>query len=308
MKPFLVYASEETHNCIDKSVDLLGLGSNHLRKIGTRSDFTIDLEELEEKIITDIRDGFHPFCLVGNAGTVNTGAIDNFEALHVIAKKYKMWLHVDGAYGALAASLDAKKELYKGLELVDSLALDFHKWLYQPFEAGCLLVKNWEYLKRTYFNKASYLDNSLEELENRLDFNEHQFQLSRNAKALKVWLSIKFYGIRKLKEMIAKDIELTEHLNSQITKSDDFELIAGSPLSISCFRYNGNLTDRDEIIKLNRKLIPALEKDGRVFITGTTIKGEFVLRACLINHRKSRKSVDYLLEVISEVGQSVINQ
>ena len=301
-----MYCSEETHNSIDKSIQLLGIGNDNLRKISLNKDFTINIEALEEKIRLDIKEGFLPFCIVGNAGTVNTGAIDNLSELSRIAKTHKMWFHVDGAYGGLAASLDTKKHLYKGMELADSLALDFHKWLYQPFEVGCLLVKDWEYLNRTYYQKASYLDKSLEKQDGRLEFNEHHFLLSRSAKSLKVWMTLKAYGLELIKAMIQKDIDLTEYLKHKIEISSDFVMVADSPLAICCFRYIGDLTDKKAIVSLNKNLIPALEKDGRVFITGTTLNGEFVLRACLINHRKNKDTTDYLLEVIRDVGQSLM--
>lgn len=306
MKPMVVYCSDETHNSVDKSMELLGLGLNQLRRIKTKPNFTIDLIALENQIKQDINKGLQPFCIVGNAGTVNTGAIDDLEGLSTLAKTYKLWFHIDGAYGALAASLESKKELYKGMHLADSVALDFHKWLYQPFEVGCLLVKDWSSLNQSYYKEATYLDKSLEVGNGRLEFNEHHFLLSRSAKSLKVWMSIKAFGMQRIKTMIQKDIDLATYLSDQIKASKDFELIADSDLAISCFRYTGGLTNQNKIIELNRTLIPALENDGRVFITGTKLKGEFVLRACLINHRKTKATTDYLLDVIREVGQTMI--
>ena len=305
MKPFTVYCSNETHNSVDKSIQLLGIGTNQLRHIPTLDDFTIDLVALEQQINQDLQDGFQPFCVIGNAGTVNTGAIDDLNAIAQIAKKYQLWFHVDGAYGGLASSLDTKKSLYQGIELADSVALDFHKWFYQPFEVGCVLVKSWDHLHRTYFKKASYLDKSLDKDTGRLELNEHHFLLSRNAKALKVWMSTKAYGANRIKSMIQKDIDLTNYLNEQIKQSDDFKLVASSELAISCFQYTRGTTDQNQVVQLNKALIPALEQDGRVFITGTTLKGQFVLRACFINHRKDERSTRYLLEVIREVGQNL---
>jgi glutamate/tyrosine decarboxylase-like PLP-dependent enzyme len=304
VKPFTVYASEEVHGCIDKSLEQLGIGTNQLRKIETQEDFTINLEVLKQQIEQDIKDGFQPFCVVGNAGTVNTGAIDDLEALHQICESYKMWFHVDGAYGGLVAMLDSVKAEYKGIEKADSVALDFHKWLYQPFELGCVIVKNWETLRRAYFKKASYLDTQLEEA-SRLDFNEHYFQLSRNAKALKVWMSIKSYGMKALRAMIQKDIDLTNYLCDQVNQSEDFTLKSQANLAVACFQYTAKLEDQEQIIHLNQRLIPALEKDGRVFITGTKLNGELVLRACIINHRKQKSSIDYLLQVIRDVAATL---
>ena len=304
-KPFTVYASEEVHSCVDKSVELLGIGSAQLRKIPTNADYQIHLEILIEQLEKDIRDGYRPFCLIGNAGTVNTGAIDDLEALAKIAEKYGMWYHIDGAYGALAGILEPLKSLYAGMEKADSIALDFHKWLYVPFEGGCTLVRSWDKLRRTYFKKAAYLDTELGTTENRLEFNEHYFQLSRNAKAFKVWMTIKAYGINRLKAMIQKDIDLTNYLNEKIQASTDFELMAASHLAVSCFRYVKGLKDAKAIDQFNRQLMPALEQDGRVFIMGTQLKGSYAIRACFINHRKTKATTDYLLEVIRDVAQKL---
>ncbi|MEM9990374.1 MAG: pyridoxal-dependent decarboxylase [Bacteroidota bacterium] len=303
-KPFIVYASKEVHGCVDKSLDTLGIGTNNLRKIATNEDFTINLVALEQQIEQDKAKHLQPFCIVGNAGTVNTGAVDDFVALSKIAKKHGLWLHLDGAYGGLAAAAPSAKGKYAGMHLADSIATDFHKWLYQPFEVGCLLVKDWATLRRTYFKPADYLDTSFEQ-QGRLDFNEHYFQLSRNAKALKVWMTYKAYGARRIVDMIQKDIDLAQYLANQVEATPDFELVARSPLAIACFRYVGNLKEEQQIIELNQALIPALEQDGRVFITGTKLNGVFVLRACLINHRKTEATTDYLLTVIREVAQQL---
>ena len=304
LKPFTVYASKEVHGCVDKSLDLLGIGLNQLRKIEVNADFTIDLNALRSQIETDIKQGYTPFCLIGNAGTVNTGAIDDLAALGHLAKEYSMWYHVDGAYGGLAAMLPSLKAKYQGLEMADSVAVDFHKWLYQPFEAGCVMVKNWQILKRAYFKKADYLDTSLEGV-GRLDFNEHYFQLSRNAKALKIWMSVKAYGMTRIREMIQKDIDLTHYLAEQIESSPDFEIKSRSNLAVACFRYVGDIEEEQEIARINQELIPVLERDGRVFITGTRLNGEFVLRACIINHRKQESDIDFLLKVIRELAQNL---
>jgi glutamate/tyrosine decarboxylase-like PLP-dependent enzyme len=306
IKPFTVYCSKETHSSTDKSVSLLGIGTNQLRRIATHADFTLDLAALEAQIEADIAAGFTPFCVVGNAGTVNTGAIDDLSGIAAIAKKYKMWFHVDGAYGGLVSSLPGLKEKYAGMELADSIALDFHKWLYQPFEIGCTLVRNWDVLRESYFKQADYLDTSLEQKNDRLEFNEHYFQLSRNAKAFKVWMSLKAYGFTQIQAMMQKDLDLTRYLEQQVTVASDFELKSNSDLAIACFRYIGKNLSPEAIVEINQQLIPTLEADGRIFITGTRLNGEFVLRACIINHRKNEASIDYLLATIREVAEKLV--
>ncbi len=305
-KPFTLYTSSEVHGCIDKSVELLGIGTDHIRKISVDDQYMLRTDELRSQINQDIADGLQPWCIVGTAGTVNTGAIDDLDALADLAEEYQMWFHVDGAYGGLAAQLDGLSSYYQGISRADSVAIDFHKWLYQPFEAGCVLVKDWSELKRSFYKKAEYLSTDFEG-DGRLNFNEHNFQLSRNCKAFKVWMSIKAYGMKRIAAMIKKDIDLTAYLADQITKSSDFEIKARGPLAIVCFSYTAGSQDPALVEHLNKRLIPALESDGRVFITGTNIHGEFVLRACLINHRKTKASVDHLLEVIRDVGKSLLD-
>lgn len=305
MNPFVVYASDETHNCVDKSVQLLGIGMDQLRRIPTDDQCRIKLNDLVQQIEEDIQAGFKPFCLIGNAGTVNTGAIDDLDTLADIAVRYEMWYHVDGAYGGLASALDSVKGQYKGMERADSIALDFHKWLYQPFEAGCLLVRNWSNLRKAYFTKAAYLDTSLELEKSRVDFNEYHFHLSRRAKAFKVWMSLKAYGFDRIKAMIQKDIDLTHYLAEQIRTSSDFNWIAQAHLAIVCFEYTRGLTDTNQITQLNQKLVQRIEQDGRIFMVGTTLKGKFALRACLINHRMHQGTIDYMLQVLREIGQEI---
>ena len=304
-KPFIVYGSKETHGCVDKSLELLGIGTNNYRKIQCNADYTIDLNALKDQIEQDKKDGLQPFCVIGNAGTVNTGALDNLDALADIAQAHGLWFHVDGAYGGLVASLDSHKHFYKGMERADSVAVDFHKWLYQPFEVGCCLVKNWDVLKKTYYKRASYLAMDAKD-DGRLDLNDHHFQLSRNAKAFKVWMSFKAYGAQAFREMIQKDVDLTKYLARLVDAAKDFKLFNEPELSAVCFQYIGDGSKSDEEInELNQKIIHALEKDGRVFIPGSQLLGQTVIRACLINHRKQKEHVDYLVDVIREVAESL---
>ena len=306
-KPFIVYGSSETHGCVDKSIELLGIGTENYRKIQCNADYTINLQALKEQIEQDKKDGLQPFCIVGNAGTVNTGALDDLDAIADIAQEHGLWFHVDGAYGGLVACLDSHKHFYKGMERADSVAIDFHKWLYQPFEAGCCLVKNWDLLKKTYYKRASYLAMDVKD-DGRLDLNDHHFQLSRNAKAFKVWMSFKVYGAQAFRDMIQKDVDLTKYLARLVDGAKDFKLFNEPELSAVCFQYIGDGTKSDdELNRLNLNIIHALEEDGRVFIPGSQLLGQTVIRACLINHRKQKEHVDYLVDVIREVAVKIDN-
>ncbi|MBX2860616.1 MAG: aminotransferase class I/II-fold pyridoxal phosphate-dependent enzyme, partial [Vampirovibrio sp.] len=221
LPPMVVYTSDQVHGCMDKSVQQLGIGTNHLRKIPSLPNCTIDIVALEAAIQQDLKDGLRPFCIVGNAGTVNTGAIDPLNPLADLCEKYDLWFHVDGAYGGLAAAVPEKKALYNGMDRADSVAIDFHKWLYQPYEAGCAMVKNWRQMRQTYYKAADYLSTDASQFE-RLDLNEYSFQLSRNFKALKVWMTFKTYGADLLRQSIARDIGHAEYLAEKLDASPEF--------------------------------------------------------------------------------------
>ena len=302
LKPLIVYGSDQTHASVEKSIEVLGLGSDNYRKIPARPDFTLGPDTLRRHIERDRNAGLMPFCIVANAGTVNTGAIDPLAELATVARENGLWLHVDGAYGGLASALATHRGAYRGLERADSIALDYHKWLYQPYEVGCTLVRDRDALKRTYHKSAEYLDYGVHT--ERFDVSRHHFDLSRNTKAFKVWMSFKAYGAQRIAAMIAKDIELADYLARCCDDAPDFETVTTGPLAITCFRYIGGGTlDDSKLDVWNAHLPAALETDGRVFITGTRLLGRPVLRACIINHRFRRSDIDYLLAVIRDVAE-----
>jgi aromatic-L-amino-acid decarboxylase len=305
---FTVYVSEEGHSCLDKSLDLLGLGKNQLRKIPVKNDFTINIKKLEDQIIKDKSAGYYPICVIGNGGTVNSGAVDPLDALADICSKYDLWFHVDAAYGGPAAATTIVHHLFKGMERADSVALDPHKWLYVPFEAGCVLVKNPQHLRDTFSILPDYLRFDRDKSE-RFDLMEYSFQLSRNFKALKVWMTFKTYGAEMLRATIEENIKTMRYLSSLIDQSNDFELLAPVPLSAVCFRYRtGDVRyhhDEKYLSLLNKRLLDAVESDGRIFITGTLIRGKTALRACCVNHRTQPSDVEYLLRVLDELGSDI---
>lgn len=297
----VTYTSDQAHASIDKSIDLLGLGTANLRRLAARPDGTLDPLDVRAAIASDRAAGHTPFCIVASAGTVNTGAVDPLDALADIAQADDLWFHVDGAYGGLASSLAELRSRYNGLARADSVALDYHKWLYQPFEVGCTLFRDWEELRRTFDRSAAYLDYGA--AADRFDISRHHFALSRNAKAFKVWMSFKAYGADRFCAMIRKDIALARYLANIVSAAPDFELVTDAGLGIVCFRYCGtNGADGDALNRLNGELLRALEADGRVFITGTDLDGQRVLRACIINHRMAEPDIDYLIAVIREVA------
>jgi aromatic-L-amino-acid/L-tryptophan decarboxylase len=306
--PLTVYVSNEGHASIEKSMVLLGMGRNQLRKIAIRDDFTIDFGALEKQVREDRRNGCRPICVIGNAGTTNTGAVDPLDALARFCRDHDLWFHVDAAYGGPAACTKVAGTLFRGLDQADSVVVNPHKWLYVPAEAGCILVRNRQALKLTFQVAADYLrEEKAAEPDGPIDFKDYSPQLHRNFRALKVWMTFKAYGAMKLRSAIESNIEVMRYLADQIDQSQDFVRLAPVPLSVVCFQYrtlNSAIhTDQKFLDDLNSRLLDALEKDGRVFLSGTTIQGKRVLRACSVNHRLRREHADFLLDVIRDVGR-----
>lgn len=295
--PLTVYVSVEGHSALEKSAILLGLGRRQLRKVATRADFTIDVDALREMVQRDRAEGAHPTCVIGNAGTVNTGAVDPLDALADVAEEEGLWFHVDGAYGAPAAGTGLVGELFRGLGRADSVALDPHKWLFVPFGAGCVLVRDAEHLRDAF----SLVPDYLRQEGGRHAPMEYGFELSRRLRALKVWMTFLAYGADALRSAIEDNIRTMRHMAALVEGDADFGLAAPVPLSVVCFRYRR--TGSDEMVdELNRTLVNAIENDGRVFIAGTRVGGRPVLRACSVNHRLDRPHVEMALEVVRELG------
>lgn len=310
--PMRIYASSEVHHCVTKSAQLLGIGEGNVKIISVDEDFRMNISELEEQIRKDFGRGLHPFCVVASAGTVNTGAIDPLTEISEICKKYALWFHIDGAYGGFASAINNNitKNFSGELALADSIAVDPHKWLFVPFEAGCSLFKREEDARSTFSHIPDYLAGDTSEGSFRKDFLEHGFQLSRNFKALKIWMLFKAYGAKKLKQAIEHDILNTRYFTSLISNSKNFEVTAEGPLSAVCYRANPvnyNLSE-EEIESVNQRLLEEIENDGRVFITGTKIRSKTVLRSCFVSHRTQKQHLHYVFNVLTELLQQIVDE
>ncbi|MDX1592117.1 MAG: pyridoxal-dependent decarboxylase [Balneolaceae bacterium] len=305
LPPMTVYVSSEGHSSFDKAVDMLGIGLDQLRKIPVDDQFRIQPDLLEEQIQQDIKNGFRPVCIIGIAGTTNTGAIDDLNTLAEISEKYSIWYHVDAAYGGPAAALEGTGKYFKGMEKADSLVINPHKWLYVPFEAACILVKEPEKLRKTFSLIPDYLQSN-EDGGGRTDLMEYQLPLTKSFKSLKVWMTLKAFGAKRLRETIRGDIDNAKYLAELVEDAGDFEKMSPVPLSIACFRYRPEGMSEEQTEQLNRKLAHAIEQDGRIFLTATKIHGKTALRTCFINPRTTRKDVEWILEVIRDVAEKVV--
>jgi len=299
----VIYASEEVHMSIPKAIALLGIGRRNLKLAPTDSDFRIMPSKLEEAIQRDVREGKTPIAIVATAGTVNTGAIDPIQEIAAIAKTHGVWLHIDGAYGALAAIADPG--LFAGMNLADSLSLDPHKWLYQPLDCGCLLYRDEAHARSTFSHSGDYAKVLSDHPIEGFAFFEESMELSRRFRALRLWLSLRYHGFQTFRDSIKEDLQLAKRLASSITECSELELVAASGLSAVCFRHVGRRSSsEDELNRRNGEILKRVVQRGRVYLSNATLRGKFCLRACIVNHRTTEADVDSVLsEVLSAAAE-----
>ena len=303
--PMTVYASEEVHMSIAKGADILGIGRDQVRMIACDERQRMRVEALRQSIETDLREGLRPFCVVGSAGTVNTGVVDPLSEIADVAREFELWFHVDGAYGAPGVLDERKKQLFAGLDRADSVSLDPHKWLYVPVDAGCLLFRDAATAKAAFStDEADYIKTHGYVDEEAFAFWDYGVELSRRFRALKVWLTLQYYGTRRLAEAIGQDIALAEYLGRLVSEADDFELLAPVELSICCFRYvpRKGMSDA-ELNELNERVMGLVQKGGRAYVSNATVKGRFALRACITNFRTTKADIQETLEAIRDAGR-----
>jgi len=303
--PLVAYTSEEAHACHEQGARLLGLGSAGLTRIAVDDAFRLRPDALERAIEADRAEGRRPFCVIATAGTTNTGAVDPLEAIADVAARHGLWLHVDGAYGAFAALAPETRPLLAGLARADSLALDPHKWLNVPYEAGCILVREWRDLEDTFSLVPAYLEAG--NFEGHHDHWRHGFELTRTDRALKVWLAIRQHGVERFRAMIREHLALTRRLGEWVEAAEDMELASAPSLSVCCFRYAPPEARGDDayLDRLNFALERALAADGRGLFTGTRVRGRRVLRACIVNHKATWAGVRETLELVRALGRGL---
>jgi len=304
----MVYASREVHNCVNKSMDLLGLGNDSLRLIDVNDDYEINISKLKAQIKADRQSGLQPFCVIGNAVTVNTGACDDISALADLCAEEKLWLHIDGAIGAMMGLSEKYKHHVKGMERADSIAFDLHKWMYIPYEAGCTLVRNKEQHYKAFSLPAAYLQHEQRGLSaGDTWFSDYGIELSRGFKALKIWMSLKEQGYKKFGRMVSQNIEQVQYLKSLVLEQPDLELTAPAPLNILCFRYIGKNGDVDlqHLNALNKEILLQLHESGVALPSYTTLHGKYSLRVANTNHRTVKKDFEILVSKVLELGKKI---
>ncbi len=319
-RPATFYVSDQAHMSIAKAADILGFGREQVRVVESDENFRMDVRRLREQIERDAGDNFQPCCVVASAGTVNTGAVDPLARIAEVARAYDLWFHIDGAYGALAALDPSKRALFAGLAEADSVSLDPHKWLYTPVDCGCLLFRDAARVRAAWTGgEADYIKIFEDTEAESFAFFDHGMELSRRFRALKIWMLLRYYGARAIAAAITEDNALAAYFGALVEASEDFELLAPIELSICCFRYvppdaRPRLASADaaeraraetEVNKLNERILRAVQRGGRAYVSNASLRGRFALRACIVNFRTTRRDIDATLDIIREAAREV---
>jgi glutamate/tyrosine decarboxylase-like PLP-dependent enzyme len=305
--PMTIYASTEVHMSIPKAADILGFGRDQVRVVACDERQRMRVDELRTQINTDRSNGLRPFCVVASAGTTNTGAVDPLVEIADVAREFDLWYHVDGAYGAPGVLDQRKAQLFAGIERADSVSLDPHKWLFVPVDAGCLLFRD-PVAAATAFSTedADYIKvHGLTE-DAAFAYWDYGVELSRRFRALKVWLTLGYYGARRIAEVVSENNSLAAYLGELVSQADDFELLAPAELSICCFRYvPPRGANESELDQLNERIMAAVQKSGRAYLSNATVNGKFALRACVTNFRTTKADIEQTLTVVRDVANQL---
>lgn len=305
-KKLRFYGSDQIHNCHRKAVETLGLGNAALRRIGTDANYCIDLASLRAAIAEDRAAGFLPACIIGNAGTVNTGAIDDLAMLADIAAEEEMWFHVDGCIGALVAIAPRNRRLVAGLDRADSLALDPHKWLHAPFDVGCCLVQDSVAHHAAFVMQPEYLASAQRGVASGEWLYELGLQTSRSFRALKVWMALQQHGAGKFGRLIDQNIDQARHLACIAAKSPQLVLMAPTIINIVCFRFDPGGLDEGDLKALNTEIMLQLQEEGIAVLSDTTLRGKHCLRAAICNHRTRHDDIELLVAEILRHGSALV--
>ena len=308
-KPMVFYASEATHSCQVRAAEVMGLGSNALRKVPVDENYKMRTIVLKEMIKADLSVGLAPFAVVANAGTVNTGAIDPLEEIEKICKEFKLWFHVDGAFGALAKLIPEYQTQLKCIELADSLAFDLHKWMYLPYEIGCLLVRDKNKHRSSFAQQPDYLISHERGLPAGPDpISNYGMELSRGFKALKAWFCFQEHGLEKYRKLIRQNIAQCKYLEAAVLAAPSLELMAPVELNIVCFRYTIPGIAPEELNALNKEILMRLHEEAVATPSYTFIKNNYTIRVANVNHRSKKSDFDALVAGVIRIGDQLRNE
>lgn len=300
----VAYINAQCHSSVARALKVLGFASEQVRAIKTDAQFRLSLDALRAEVAADRESGRRPFCVVANAGATNTGAADPLREIANYCRSERLWLHVDGAYGAPAVLTDQGKQLLDGLELADSLSLDPHKWLFQSFEAGCVLVRDRSLLLRTFQVMPEYMRDT-HGVSEEVNFGNYGVQLTRSFRALKLWLSLRTFGLANFRQAITRGIELAEIAERELCASDDWEVVTPATLAVVTFRYLARGLSDEMIDLLQGRIVEAMLADGYAIATSTVLDGRPVLRFCTINPRTTDDEMRETIRRMAEMGRTL---
>lgn len=304
-RPLRFYASDQVHSCHRKAMEALGLGNRALRRIPTDAGLRIDIAALKAAIAEDRAAGFKPACVIGTAGTVNTGAVDDLQALAALAAEEDLWFHVDGCIGALIAIAPQNKALVAGIEQAHSVALDPHKWLHAPFEAGCALVRDASAHRNAFAVTPEYLESTPRGLASGQWLHDYGLQTSRGFRALKIWMALREHGVERFGRLIDQNIAQAAHLTGLIEAEPALELTAPTTINIVCFRHRLEAASEERLKALNTEIMLRLQEEGIAALSDTTVRGRHCLRVAITNHRTRREDLDLLVRETLRIGKEI---
>ena len=299
-----VYMSDQSHTALSRAATIVGVRPERVRKVPSDDLYRLDLAALREMVAADRAAGLAPIAVCANAGATNTGAVDPLDTMADFCEEEGLWLHVDGAYGGFAILSEEGRRLFSGIERADSIAMDAHKWLFQPFETGCLMVKDVRRLEAAFSVRPEYLQDTDWGLEHP-NFGDRGLQLSRSFRALKVWMSIQTFGMKAFRAAVTRGIELASEAEAWIRASDDLELANPASLSVVCFRFNPRDPDLsvEQLEALNDRIQARVIDTGIAMMSSTRLRGVYWLRLCILNHTTTWEDVRTTLEAIERFGQ-----
>jgi len=301
------YASEQAHSCIARTFDLIGLGQDSVRAVPVDASYCMDLGALREAIEQDKRDGNRPFCVVGSAGTVNVGSIDDLSGISKIAQEHDLWFHIDGAFGALGVLSDELRPQLTGIEQADSLAFDFHKWMHVSYDAGFALLRDNDLHRRSFTLRREYLEGANRGLAaGNPWFCEYGPELSRSFRALKVWFLLKEHGLQRIGDMISKNCRQAKYLASLVSGHENLELLAPVAMNIVCFGFVAPGKTRSELNELNENIVFELQEQGIAAPSTTKLGGVLAIRVNITNHRSQTSDFDRLIDASIEIGHMLV--
>ena len=303
-----VYMSDQSHTALIRAATIVGVRPESVRMVPTDEHFRLDMNELHSMIVEDQKSGLTPIAICGNAGATNTGAIDPLDEIADYCESEEIWFHVDAAYGGFAILTDRGAGLLKGLERADSIAMDAHKWLFQPFECGCLMVKDIQKLEKAFSVQPEYLQDT-QWGRDHPNFGDRGLQLSRSFRALKVWMSVQTFGMAAFRRSIAQGIDLAERAEAYIRESDVLHIANPASLGVVCFRVNSRAAElnNEELEEINKAVQARVIEEGVAMMSSTRLRGLYSLRLCILNHTTTWEDVRFTLAAIEDFGREAIN-